>query len=294
MRKPTGGWRLVEEPLYLLKTAQRCILHGILDRVPLHPAACAFTASRSVVDYAAPHVGRKVVLHLDIRNFFPSIRASRIHAMLTTLGFAAPVARLITGLCTSTVPLKICRQHEGGEIYSSPHLPQGAPSSPALANIAAFRLDCRLAAAARSAGASYTRYADDLAFSGDANFARGIKRFLTLVWRIVYDEGFEIHHRKTRLMHQSVRQRLCGLVVNERINIDRQSYDRLKAILTNCLRHGLETQNRQGHPDFREHLRGRIAYVEQINPVKGARLLSLFDALPANLGKMGVPARISG
>jgi retron-type reverse transcriptase len=164
-------------------------------------------------------------------------------------------------------------------LYSSPHLPQGAPTSPALANLAAFRLDCRLSAAAARVGATYTRYADDLAFSGDMTFARGISRFQSLVWKIIGEEGFEVNHRKTRVMHKSVRQRLCGLVVNEHVNIDRRSYDRLKAILTNCQRHGLDTQNRQKHPHFREHLDGRVAYVEQINPARGARLRALFDQI---------------
>ncbi len=277
--KPSGGWRLVEAPLYLLKCAQRRLLHSILDCVPPHPAACAFRRSRSVADYAAAHANKAIVLHLDLRNFFPSIPSSRVHAMLTTLGYPADIARLITGLCTSVAPHRLCRQHEGGMLYSSPHLPQGAPTSPALANLAAFRLDCRLSAAAESVGATYTRYADDLAFSGDMTFARGITRFQSLVWKIIGEEGFDVNHRKTRVMHKSVRQRLCGLVVNERVNIDRRSYDRLKAILTNCLRHGLDTQNREQHPHFREHLRGRVAHVAQINPARGARLRTLFDQI---------------
>ena len=281
LRKPSGGWRLVEEPLYLLKQAQRRILHGVLDRVPPHPAACAFHRTRSIVDYAGAHVGRELVLHLDLKDFFPSIPASRVHAMLTTLGYPTEVARLVTGLCTATVPSHIWRQRPGGKIYSAPHLPQGAPTSPALANLTAHRLDCRLAGAAASVGASYTRYADDLAFSGDAGFARSINRFQIMVWRIVAEEGFDVHHRKTRVMHKSTRQRLCGLVVNDHLNIDRRTYDRLKAILTNSRRHGLAAQNREQHPDYRAHLRGRVAYVEQVSPSRGAKLRALFDQIPA-------------
>jgi RNA-directed DNA polymerase len=277
--KPTGGWRLVEAPHYLLKCAQRRLLHAILDLIPPHPAACAFRRSRSIADYASAHMNKAIVLHLDLRNFFPSIPVSRVHAMLTTLGYPGDVARLMTGLCTSAVPLRLCRQHEGGMRYSSPHLPQGAPTSPALANLAAFRLDCRLTAAAECVGATYTRYADDLAFSGEMPFAHGLSRFQSLVWRIIDEEGFDVNHRKTRVMHKCGRQRLCGLVVNAHLNIDRRYYDRLKAILTNCLRHGLDTQNREQHPHFREHLNGRVAYVEQINPARGARLRSMFDSI---------------
>jgi RNA-directed DNA polymerase len=277
LRKPTGGWRLVEEPLYLLKAVQRRLLDQILDHIPPHPAACAFRKSRSIVDYAAAHVGQEVVLHFDLKNFFPSIPASRVHAMFTTLGYPEEVARLITGLCTSTAPFRICNQKPGGQCYSAPHLPQGAPTSPSLANLSAFHLDCRLAAAASSVGAAYTRYADDLAFSGGTDFARSLQRFQTLVWQIVADEGFDINHRKTRIMHRSVRQQLCGLVVNEHTNIDRRTYDQLKAVLTNCCRHGLESQNRDSHPNFRAHLCGRIAHVERINPARGKKLRALLD-----------------
>ena len=281
-QKPTGGWRLVEAPCCALKRVQRSILHQLFDRVPPHPAACGFTVGRSIIDYAAAHSGKEVVLHLDLKNFFASIPASRVHAMLTTLGYSPTVARLVTGLCTSTAPHRVCRCHAGGEIYSSPHLPQGAPTSPALANLAALGLDRRLTAAASRVGAVYTRYADDLAFSGDGLFARGLNRFLALVWRIVAEEGFEVHHRKTRVMRRSVRQRLCGLVVNEHLNVDRRYYDQLKAILTNCTRHGLDSQNRDGHVDFRAHLQGRVAFVEQVNPARGARLRALFERIGAS------------
>jgi RNA-directed DNA polymerase len=278
--KRSGGWRLLEVPRFLLKQTQRRLLDHLLSSVVPHPAACAFRAGRSIVDFAAPHAKKNVVLHFDLKEFFPSIAASRIHATFRTLGYSTPVARLMTGLCTSTTPHAICRQHEGGQIYSAPHLPQGAPTSPALANLAAYRMDCRLAAAAEAIGATYTRYADDLAFSGNAPLSHAVSRFQTMVWRIVYEEGFELQHRKTRVMHKSVRQRLCGLVVNDHLNIDRTSYDQLKATLTNCCRHGLDTQNRENHPDFHAHLKGRIAYVEQINPTRAKRLRALFEQIP--------------
>ena len=282
MRKPRGGWRLVEEPLGPLKSVQRHILHELLDKVVPHPAACAFRHSRSIIDYARPHTGKALVLHLDLKNFFTSIPASRVHAMWTTLGYPQGPARILTGLCTSTVPLRTCRQHPGGELYSAPHLPQGAPTSPALANLAAFHLDRRLSAAAKHLGADYTRYADDLAFSGDIGFSKAIKTFLPWIWAIISEEGFEINHRKTRVMHKSVRQRLCGLVVNEHVNIDRRLYDRLKATLTNCGRHGLASQNRKNHPHFRAHLQGQVTYMEHINPARGARLRTLLNKIAAD------------
>src|SRR5690606_3137415 len=105
------------------------------------------------------------------------------------------------------------------------HLPQGAPTSPALANLCAFRLDRRLDAAARSVGARYTRYADDLAFSGGTLFAQRAQRFVAFAAGIALDEGFTVNFHKTRVMPQSRRQQLAGLVVNQRAQTSRVSYD---------------------------------------------------------------------
>jgi hypothetical protein len=164
-------------------------------------------------------------------------------------------------------------------MYRRAHLPQGAPTSPALSNAMAYRLDCRLSGLARVAGAAYTRYADDLAFSGDEEFARGVERFALHAMAVAMDEGFTVHARKTRVQRQGVRQRLAGLVVNERLNVARDEFDRLKAVLTNCVRLGPASQNREGHAAFREHLRGRVGFVESVNPARGAKLRAIFERI---------------
>jgi hypothetical protein len=193
----------------------------------------------------------------------------------------------VAGLCTNRVPSALWHRPDAPEpgpdawrtrqLYRGTHLPQGAPTSPALANLCAYRLDCRLAGLAASAGATYTRYADDLAFSGDGPFARSVDRFLALAGSIAIEEGFAIQHRKTRVMRRGARQRLAGAVLNDRPNIARDDYDALKATLHNCLKHGPEAQNREGHNDFRAHLAGRIAHVATLNPERAARLRAVFE-----------------
>jgi RNA-directed DNA polymerase len=168
---------------------------------------------------------------------------------------------------------------EAAQRYGIRHLPQGAPTSPALANICFYRVDCRLSGLARTAGAVYTRYADDLAFSGDADFARVADRFTLHVGAILLEEGFRAHYRKTRVMRRSARQYLTGIVTNERTNVPRPDFDRLRAILHNCVRFGPATQNREGHADFRAHLGGRLSYIESIHPQKAARLRTLFKQI---------------
>jgi len=121
-------------------------------------------------------------------------------------------------------------------------------------------------------GATYSRYADDLTFSGDAS----VPRVLDLVAAIARDEGFVVNPKKTRVMRARIRQTVTGIVVNQRPNLPRPVYDALKATLTNCLRHGPSTQER-GAPRFREHLRGRIAWVAQLHPERGRRLLAIYE-----------------
>jgi retron-type reverse transcriptase len=168
---------------------------------------------------------------------------------------------------------------EARALYAWRHLPQGAPTSPALANLCAYRVDCRLSGLAEAAGAKYTRYADDLAFSGDEKFNQCAERFALRAAAILLEEGFQVNHRKTRMMRRGVRQYLAGIVTNERLNVVRADFYRLKAILTNCARHGAESQNREGHPAFRMHLDGRVGFVEMVNPAKGARLRRIFEQI---------------
>ena len=164
-------------------------------------------------------------------------------------------------------------------LIARPHLPQGAPTSPALANLTAYRLDCRLAGLARTAGAVYTRYADDLAFSGGEEFSRVVKRFSTHAAAVALEEGFSVNHHKTRNMRQGVRQQLAGVVVNQKVSLRRRDLELLEAILTNCARHGPASQNRAALPDFRAHLEGRIGFVEMVNREQGQRLRELFEAV---------------
>lgn len=287
--KRSGGVRLIEAPKQHLRHLQRGILDQILNRIPAHPAAHGFVKARSIRTFAAPHVGRAVILRMDLEDFFPSFRARRIQSFFRTIGYPESVADVLGGLCTNTVhfnpritpavkapPDAISEMRR---FYSRPHLPQGAPTSPALANLCCYRLDCRLGGLAKSAGATYTRYADDLAFSGDRDFAARAERFSISAAVILQESGFGVNHHKTRIMRKGVRQQLAGLVTNERLNIPREEFDQLKAILTNCMRHGWQGQNRAGHIDFRAHLTGRIAFVESVNPVKGIRLRRLFEGV---------------
>jgi RNA-directed DNA polymerase len=293
LAKAAGSIRLIEIPKPRLKNLQRRILVGILDRVPSHSAVHGFVKGRSIQTFAAPHVGRRVVLRMDLENFFPTFPGARVQSFFRTLGYPEPVADLLGGITTNCVPraawCEMIKQPGFAldpqelwhirAMYARPHLPQGSPTSPSLANLCSYRFDCRLSGLAQSAGAAYTRYADDVAFSGGEKLEGSAERFAIQAAAILHEEGFSVHHRKTRIMRQSVRQHLAGLVTNERLNVRRSDFDLLKAILTNCVRHGPESQNREAHPHFREHLAGRMGFMESIHTEKGRRLRAIFDQI---------------
>ena len=287
--KPRGRPRLLEIPKPGLKRLQRKILDDILAHLPPHPAVHGFRSGRSVVTNAVPHCGKRVVVRFDLADFFPSVPAVRVAYTFRALGYPPPVARLLAGFCTTRLPPDVWAarprppadgsDHATWQRLATRHLPQGAPTSPALANLAAHRLDRRLAALAAKAGADYTRYADDLTFSGGDDFARRIERVAALVALVAGDEGFALNHRKTRAMRRGGRQHVAGVVVNARPNVPRPVFDNLKAILTNCARRGPAGENRGNHPDFRGHLAGRVAHVAAVNPARGRKLRAVFDRI---------------
>jgi RNA-directed DNA polymerase len=286
VEKRSGGFRLLEIPKPRLREVQRRILRGLLEYVPPHEAAHGFRVGRSCLSHAREHAGRAVVVRMDLEDFFLHIRAARVRALFRSLGYPDAAADGLTTLCTASVPAALLDERQvfrldraKAQRYHSPHLPQGAPTSPALANLCAFRLDVRLQAAAEASGAHYTRYADDLVFSGGRDFARGAERFVALAGSIVLEEGYAVNFRKTQVMRRSVRQQVGGVVVNETPNVGRDEYDRIKAILHNCRKHGPATQTELPLAAFRRKLAGHVARIADIHPGRGERLKAVLEAI---------------
>lgn len=289
--KRSGGLRILESPRVRLKAIQRSIASGLLKSIPCHTSAHGFVRGRSAISYVQSHVGKEVVLRMDLQDFFPSINASRVFGLFRWLGYPYAVTQLLTDLCTSCSTEEKIREISAEHfrfqsnreplerlrlLYCRKHLPQGAPTSPSLANLIAFRLDCRLSGLAGNAGVNYTRYADDLLFSGSKDFCRFAKSFAIKVGSIAIDEGFQVQFRKTRIMRAAMQQSAAGIVLNQGTNAKRLEFDLLKAILFNSVRNGPSTQNREGVPDFQSHLRGRINWVHQLNSARGDKLMGMF------------------
>jgi RNA-directed DNA polymerase len=282
--KRRGPPRLLEAPKARLKVIQRKILREILDAVPAHPAAHGFVKGRSCISAASPHAGEELVVTLDLKDYFLMTPLARAHGLFRSLGYPWKVTRYLTSLCSVSTPDWILVTEPPlswttRQLYRSRHIPQGAPTSPAIANLCSYRFDARLSGFARASGLRYSRYADDLVFSGDRLAPNHRQQALHCIGEIVENEGYRVNPAKTKIQPSSARQTVMGIVVNKHTNLDRTSFDQLKATLFNCVRHGAQSQNKNAHPDFRAHIEGRVGWAEQLNPQRGRKLRAVFDAI---------------
>ncbi len=270
--KRDGSLRTLQAPQPLLKNTQRSILDEILAFVPLNPHAEGFRPHHSILTNSRRHVGQKVVVKLDIEDFFPSIGAQRIHGLFARLGYPRQVTWLLTRLTT-------CRGA----------LPTGAPTSPALSNLVCRRLDRRLSAIGNKMDFAYSRYADDITLSSQNP---RMVQLLPFIREVVGEEGFHFKASKTRILRDGGRQKVTGIVVNTRPNIARQEIRTLRAILHNCqkghLHHqahhyararGVKNPREYSLSSFQASLRGKINHVRAINPGMGDQLLRDFLAI---------------
>lgn len=272
--KKTGGTRAISAPKTRLATAQRWVLKNVLERLTTSPSAHGFVRYRSTVTNAQPHVGRAVVMNIDLKDFFPTVTFRRVKGFFQKVGYNEHVATVLALLCTE--PPRVPATLDGKRLYIAVGkrvLPQGACTSPMITNLLCRKLDARLDGLARRHGYTFTRYADDLTFSGnDPKVAGAILRSAR---SIVTAEGFVENPAKTKVMRRARRQEVTGVVVNAKVSVPRDERRALRAILHNAAKHGLASQNRDQRADFAAHLRGRVEYVAMIDPAQAERLRAL-------------------
>jgi RNA-directed DNA polymerase len=268
--KRSGGERLIMAPKRELKAVLRRLNTLLVNQLPVSDAAHGFRTGRSIVSNARPHVGKAVVVRLDIQDFFPSLHMGRVRGLLVALGYGYPVATSLAVLMTESPrqPVRV-----GDETFLVPagprHTVQGAPTSPGLANAIAQKLDHRLQGLARAHGFDYTRYADDLCFSG-ADVAKA-QRLVRQAESIVRSEGFRVNRDKTRVMTQAGAQRVAGVTVNQGLGWSRRQRRRLRAAL-----HQASLPQATGQPAadaaLWQRLKGKLAFVRMLNPAQAERL----------------------
>lgn len=280
--KADGSERTICAPKPLLKTCQRAVYHKVLEKLPIHGAAHGFVPGRSIATHAQVHAGAKVVIKLDVKDFFPTLALPRIKGLFRKIGYPEQVATVMALICTEAPRQEV--EHEG-KIYhvalGARSLPQGAPTSPTLTNLICVRMDRRLTGLARKFGWRYSRYADDIAFSWHSDEAPSIQAILKFGQKIIEDEGFQVHPKKLRVLRTKSRQILTGLVVNP-VPGDKPAQARVPRKLVRQIRAAIynHQQGKATKPgETLEQLRGLAAFVHQSDPIKGQRFLSQIKEL---------------
>jgi hypothetical protein len=270
--KRDGTLRAIWAPLPRLKESQRWILRHIVERLLVHGAAHGFMPARSTLTNAKVHTDARVVLKMDIKNFFPTITYPRVKGVFRRAGYREQIATLLALLCTEA-PREVVEDN-GKTMYVSlgPRcLPQGAPTSPAITNVICLRLDRRLTGLASKLGWRYSRYADDMTFSlplkqkGEPHLGQ----LMGLVKRVVADEGFTVHPDKTHVSRCGGRQSVTGLIVNG------SGSPRAPRKLRRQIRAAVHNLN-QGKPlredETRSTIEGYIAYIAMTDQALAEKL----------------------
>ncbi|MCO4744931.1 MAG: RNA-directed DNA polymerase [Proteobacteria bacterium] len=282
--KKTGGERLISAPMPRLKASQHWVLRNILDKVPLHDAAHGFVTGRSIVSNAAPHVNARIVVNMDLQDFFPSISWVRVRGLFASFGYSREAATVLALLCTEAKTTAIELDGETWHVAQGERvLPQGSPASPAITNALCWQLDRRLSGLCAKLGFVYTRYADDLTFSAKSDDAY-VGTLLKAVGQIVEEEGFTVHPKKTRVMRAGSRQEVTGLVVNNGLSVSRPLRRNWKAALFRLERDGPDAVEFGHGNDVFASLIGFAEFVAMVTPKVGAPMVERARAAAAAHG----------
>lgn len=248
IKKANGKNRGIDEPLPDLKFVQHWILENILEKCPVSDYAKAFVKGRTLKHNARFHRAQPVVVTMDIRDFFPSIQLYDVFSIYRDMGYWDNVAWFLAHLC--------CFKKA---------LPQGAPTSPYLSNLRLLKLDETIVAYTSAKRIRYTRYADDMTFSGNLN----PHQIISAISRLVYAQGFQINVQKTRVAYQNARQEVTGIVVNDHMQVSKKQRKRIRQQMYYITKYGLDShlahigETRQNYLD---HLMGQINFALFVNP----------------------------
>ena len=245
--------RILNVPNAFLKLVQRRLLDNFLYQLKVSEYSTAYCKGKSLLDNASPHIGKECVLKLDISHFFDSIDDDKVFFVMKRLGLSITATVLFTHLCT----------YKG-------KLPQGTPTSPYIANLVMKQFDEKLGNWCSEHNITYTRYCDDMTFSGykaDIHSAKVIGK----VKRMLYRMGFTLNDKKTVFINSSQQQRVTGVVVNEKPTLSRSQKRTLRQEVYYCQKYGVADSIKRKELDispdkYLHSLLGRIAFALQIEP----------------------------
>lgn len=248
IKKKNGGNRMIHEPLPDLKRVQKWILNEILSKIPVSIFAKAYIKGQTLRANARFHVKQKVVVSLDLKDFFSNINSYHIYMIFFQMGYKKNISLFLTNLCCLNGAL-----------------PQGAPTSPYLSNIRMHEVDDALGKFCTQNKLRYTRYADDMTFSGDVN----VKEIISYVRKELYRAGFQLNKEKTRVARGNACQKVTGIVVNERMQAPRDLRRRLRQIVYYIRKYGLESHIKHindTHRNYLLHIIGQLQFALFVNP----------------------------
>ncbi len=262
IKKRNGGDRILSVPALTLKEIQKWILHNVLNKMYVSPYAMGFQKDRSIVTNAKAHVGKKCVVNLDLKDFFPSIKLENVFRAFYYYGYTISVSYLMARLCT----------------YNN-ELPQGAPTSPYLSNVVCLKMDKRISELAKKYGASYTRYADDITLSANTD----ISNIIPAVEKIVIDEGFFVNDKKTRVLFEYQRQEVTGLLVSgNKVRVNKKYIKKFKQEIYYCKKYGVADHLRHIKCDkrfYKEHMYGKAYFVKMVDANLGRTIIKELDSI---------------
>lgn len=278
--KRTGGVRKLASPDPALMATQRWVLRHALPTIDLHPATYAYREGRSIVDCAGQHLGAKWMVKMDLHDFFGSISEKRVTSVFTKVGYPPLVSFELARICTRVVGAHDVPRWRSARYTAIPsysivrdgHVPQGSPTSGAIANAVATKLDHSLSSAARDHGWTYTRYSDDLTFSAHRDQDRSTSvRLVNLVRDAIRAQGFEVHDRKTRIVTPGARHVVLGLLLDgDRIRLLPEFKRRVEVHIRGTDRFGLIEH--ADHRGFRSifslvnYVDGCLAFAQGVEP----------------------------
>ena len=283
--KKSGGTRRISAPKKRLKKLQRWLLNTTLSQISTGDQVHGFVRQRSIVTNAQPHLKKDIVINVDLKDFFPTINYGRVKGLFRGLGYSEQVSTIFALIGTQADTEQV--DMDGVRYYvqkGTRFLPQGSPASPAISNLIAYRLDKKVQGLAAKLNFTYTRYADDLSFSTTTENGKNIAGLLYFLKKIIESEGFTMHPEKTHIMRNGGLKKVTGIVVNEKLNVERSQLRKFRALLHNIETNGWKDQQWGKARHLINAVEGYIRYVQMVNPQKGGTFKTQLGRIVAKHG----------
>lgn len=286
IKKKKGGYRRIIAPHPNIKELQGWIKANIIDKIELNTNATGFIKKKSILNNAKIHENRNVILNLDLSDFFETINERRVYGMFKMLGYASNLSVELTKICTASISAyKLEQLSEIEQEYfqdlcshSEAFLIQGAPTSPGISNVICKKLDNRLSKLANKHGANYSRYADDITFSGDENNLPN----LGIIKKIIAAEGFNINWKKVGKYKTGQKQMVTGLLIDNKVRIPNKFKKDIYRHLHFCKKYGASSHFNRISPDKgyrKEWILGKILFVHSIEPEEAKKMMKLVEQI---------------